>query len=189
MALTQSAILPGPSWDEEVVPALRKRKFQSACLAILDMFIRLLQVCKAKAGHCPSACPLFLYQRPTNHPIPTTTIPPYDKSPLSALVPHLAVDLVALFCTLLISSRIVCHPQPLPVSMVVARIHRHQQRSRSHLPQSSSVQGLTHNLSSPTYPTATLGQSLPLRNPTMRRERCHHDLATLNLHEYPWRPV
>lgn len=29
MALTQSARLPGPSWDEEVVPALRKREFQS----------------------------------------------------------------------------------------------------------------------------------------------------------------
>ncbi|PFH54050.1 hypothetical protein AMATHDRAFT_830 [Amanita thiersii Skay4041] len=28
MALTQSARLPGPSWDEEVVPALRKRMFE-----------------------------------------------------------------------------------------------------------------------------------------------------------------
>lgn len=40
MALIQSAYLPGPSWDDEVVPALRKREFAEPLLLVtfLDNF-------------------------------------------------------------------------------------------------------------------------------------------------------
>lgn len=40
MALIQSACLPGPSWDDEVVPALRKREFAEPLLLVtfLDNF-------------------------------------------------------------------------------------------------------------------------------------------------------
>lgn len=56
MALTQSARIPGPgpSWDEEVVPALRKRN------VIPDHrghALNYAQVSKQRAGHSPGGCP------------------------------------------------------------------------------------------------------------------------------------
>lgn len=46
MALTQSARIPGhgPSWDEEVVPALRKRKFIDQILHKFLTFMFSLQL-------------------------------------------------------------------------------------------------------------------------------------------------
>src|ERR1700678_561064 len=58
MALTQSARLPGPSWDEEVVPALQQRMFTETSL-IVDFRLITSQVWRAKVEPCNREYQLF----------------------------------------------------------------------------------------------------------------------------------
>jgi len=66
MALTQSARLPGPSWDEEVVPALRQRMFTETSL-IVDFLLITSQVWRAKVEPWHREYQLFHYLQPTSH--------------------------------------------------------------------------------------------------------------------------
>jgi hypothetical protein len=64
MALTQSARLPGPSWDEEVVPALRKRTvitYSSRPYITYRLLLVFPQGWRARAEPLLDACPPFLY--------------------------------------------------------------------------------------------------------------------------------
>ena len=81
MALTQSARLAGPSWDEEVVPALRKRTFVK--LRFLNLlFIDFMQVWRARVGRWPDGCLQFRYHLLTSNRIPTIQKIPCVKSKL-----------------------------------------------------------------------------------------------------------
>lgn len=86
MALTQSARLH-PSWDEEVVPALRKREFPGLLVRSVQSIISYiaivaLQALKMRVGRSPTAC------RPSPcHPTLMILLSPPLPTPL-ALIQH-----------------------------------------------------------------------------------------------------
>ena len=64
MTLTQTALrVPGPSWDEEVKPALRKRAWMIRSISFAEPYaqpfgsLTTFQALKAKAGPFRSVCP------------------------------------------------------------------------------------------------------------------------------------